>query len=129
MSEATEAAPIETRKRRFSLYLMFRTLVGLILAPTVGGAIILGGSALFGADGGGSPDVSSMMVIGAYLGLAYGIVPALAIGWPVHLILLQRQWTHPLVYIGLGAAIGISALFLMSLVGGSYNSIAGALLS
>jgi hypothetical protein len=123
MNDAPDAPPIEPGPHRFSLVLMLRTLAGLILAPTVGGAIILGGSTLFDKPG-GDPDVLSMATIGAYIGFAYGIVPALLIGWPIHLILLHKRWTHPLVYIGLGAGIGISALFLMGLADGAFDSVA-----
>jgi len=106
-----------TRARKFSVPLFLRTLVGLILAPIVGGGIVIGGTGLIDS-GGGDPQLGSLMFIGAYIGAAYGVAPALLIGWPIHLFLLRQRWTHPLVYIGLGAGIGVSALVLIGVLEG-----------
>jgi hypothetical protein len=107
---------------RFSLVKFARSLVGLILAPIAGGLIVILGYNLLGlawltATTGWPQDTVNILVssatIGAEGGAVLGVVPALVLGWPIHLLLRQRQ-THVLIYIALGAAMAVAGFFVLA---------------
>lgn len=98
----------------FSWWKFARTFVGLLLAPAVGGALgvtlamapeIFAGRDDFGAFPG-------LLWFGFAFGFILGALPALIIGWPLHLFLLRQRWTSIWVYIGLGAILGVAAMFI-----------------
>jgi hypothetical protein len=102
----------------FSWWKFGRTFLGLLLAPVVGGTI---GIVLFALPDlfAGSAEVGELIgltAFGAYFGAFFGIIPALLVGWPVHLLLLRQRWTPIWVYVGLGALIGMLALPLSGAV-------------
>ncbi len=90
-----------------------RTALGLILAPIVGGVIViamLDVGELVRSPGHSAGFLVTMAEISAFL----GVPPALVIGWPLHLLLLRTRMTHLPVYLGLGVVLGIVALLVMS---------------
>ncbi len=98
----------------FSWWKLARTFIGLLLAPVVGGGIgitlamtpdLVAGRDDFGA-------IPGLLWFGAAFGFILGALPALVIGWPLHLFLLSRRWTSIWVYIGLGAVLGFGAIFI-----------------
>jgi hypothetical protein len=97
-----------------------RSLAGLVLAPIFGGAISLGFLGIFGGGsiGAMASNAVGVAVMGAYVGALYGVIPALVIGWPIHLLLLRQRWTHPLAYAALGPALAVLAMILIALVMG-----------
>jgi hypothetical protein len=106
----------------FSIWLFLRTALGLILAPILGGAVGMAAFSFFDGVGkfeGWPRDISSIAFIGAYLGGVYGLLPALIIGWPIHLLLLRQRWTHPLVYIAIGPLLAGLAFIAIGLTTGA----------
>ena len=98
----------------FSWWKFARTFVGLLLAPAIGGAIGLLGFMIPDLASGSAPpdELLKLLWFGLAFGFILGAVPALLIGWPLHLFLLSRRWTSIWVYIGLGALLGVSAIFI-----------------
>lgn len=100
--------------RPFSWWKFARTLVGLLAAPAVGGAlglsvflipdIISGRDQYYG--------LGSLVWFGFAFGFLLGAIPALIVGWPLHLLLLRLRWTSIWVYSALGALLGLTALFI-----------------
>lgn len=98
----------------FSWWKLARTFVGLLLAPAIGGAIGLLAFMIPDLASGSAPpdELLKLLWFGLAFGFILGAVPALLIGWPLHLFLLSQKWTSIWVYIGLGALLGVSALFI-----------------
>jgi len=90
--------------------LWLRTLVGLILAPVAGGMVVMLG--MVAIDPPGFDDILSALAFGGFYGGILGGLPALLIGWPLHLLLLRQRWTSVWVYVGLGALIGVVGIFV-----------------
>jgi hypothetical protein len=109
--------------KTFRWPLFFRSLVGLILAPTVGGAAGMVGAELVSLAAqpsafGGTDNPFVALILGAYGGGILGAPGAIIFGWPLHLLLLKQRWTHLAVYVSLGAMLGVvSSLLVASLLG------------
>lgn len=114
MSEATQ---VSTPRDRPLLWL--RTLLGLLLAPVAGGMVVTGGMAVL--ESGGVADVLPAMMFGAFYGGVLGGLPALVIGWPLHLLLWKQGWTSVWVYISLGTVIGALGLFVTFPILGAFG--------
>lgn len=123
------STPVTTR--RFSLPLFLRSLTGLVLAPIVGGAICLGALGGFSGMSDGLSEMFSgifkLSVMGAYIGAFYGVIPALIIGWPIHLLFQRMGWTNVVVYMLVGAVLGVAAMMLAGLVMGDGIDVGGFL--
>jgi hypothetical protein len=99
----------------------WRTALGLLLAPVAGGGVglsvyaltsqLISGKPFFGAVA--QDTFLSALAIGIAFGGYIGSVPALVIGWPLHVLLLRRGWTHPLAYMALGLLIAFIAFALI----------------
>ena len=97
----------------FSVWKLLRTLAGLVLAPVAGGTIVMTGLASVDAfTQGRVQDLASSAVFGAIYGGMLGAIPALVIGWPLHLLLLKLRWTSVWVYMALGAVIGLGGIYV-----------------
>ena len=103
---------------RFRLPLFLRTLIGLALAPVVGGALMMVLMMIpdVARTGGTADDFLKMIMFGGMYGAAFGLPGALTLGWAVHLLLLKLRWTSVWVYVGLGALMGVVAFYAASLV-------------
>ena len=55
----------------------------------------------------------SSLAIGAVFGGYLGAVPSLVAGWPLHVLLLRKGWTHPLAYVVLGLLLAFLAFALI----------------
>lgn len=106
--DATAARP------PFSWWKLVRTLIGLVIAPSVGAALALSAFLIPDIVSGREQiiELGKLMWFGFAFGLILGGIPALIIGWPLHLFLLSRRWTSIWVYIGLGAVLGLTSLFI-----------------
>lgn len=102
----------------FSWITLSRTLLGLILAPVIGGAI--GTSILMipelVADPSELAEFDGLLLFGAYFGAIFGILPALLLGLPIHLGLLRQGWTSIWAYVGLGALLGMGGFWLTMII-------------
>ncbi len=98
---------------KFNRTLFARTLVGLILAPVVGGgtAMLVMGLTEATQPDFGIEELASIIMLGGIFGGIFGLVPALVLGWPIHLLLLRQRWTQVWFYIGTGAVLGVAAMF------------------
>jgi NO-binding membrane sensor protein with MHYT domain len=95
-----------------------RTVLGLVLAPAFGGIAAftaMGTPDLF-AGNAALDDMPALMVVGLLMGLEFGAIPALVIGWPLHVWLQRKGWRSVWVYAGLGAVIGVVGFFLTGAV-------------
>jgi hypothetical protein len=103
-----------TRRDRIVL-----TILGLVIAPVVGGVVVALGAVshfLIAQAGAGRLDASAIqqaitgapqfMAVAAMAGAVFGILPALLLGWPAHLLLNRRQWTSARTYALAGAPLG-----------------------
>jgi hypothetical protein len=94
-----------------------RSLVGLALAPIIGGAVVFGAIGVLELAK-GRIELLRMAGMGAYFGALFGAPAAVLIGWPIHLLLLKLRWTHVAVYVALGAALGIAGFLAAASVYG-----------
>jgi hypothetical protein len=108
----------EATKRDFSIGKFLRTLAGLLLAPVVGGALAMLGALLVESRGVRADEWSQGLFFGALAGGLLGVIPALLIGWPVHLLLLKLRWTSVWTYTGLGGLIGLGAVAISAMIPG-----------
>jgi hypothetical protein len=101
-----------TATRPFSPRVFLRTLTALAAAPIAGGAVV--GLLLTFLERGPITHIGDNIMGGVQIGIIAGLLPAIVIGYPVHLILLRLRWTHPLVYCVLGILIaGLAFAFMM----------------
>jgi hypothetical protein len=103
---------------KFSIWKLLRTLLGLLLAPSVGGAIVMCGIALTERDSG---DLTKALLIGGYIGLLLGGPGAILLGLPVHLLMWRQRWTSLWHYLGFGAVLGVAAYFGFGLAAGGVD--------
>lgn len=103
-----------TRRPPFSWPKLGRTLLGLILAPLVGGvvSVVLITIPTLVFDPTELAEAGGLILFGAYFGGLLGLAPALLLGLPVHLLLLKQGWTSIWAYIGIGALLGMGGFFL-----------------
>lgn len=99
---------------------LVRTLVGLVLAPLSGAAIVSVGLFLgLGLISGGPIQgllSGSVAATGAeMIAVRFGVIPALVLGWPVHLALLGLRWTQPGFYVALGCWVAIVGVIVATL--------------
>jgi hypothetical protein len=100
----SEAAGDATQNFRWPTF--FRSLVGFVLAPMIGGGLAFVGSTLSP----GNPIDGlrlSVFAIGAFGGLVLGMPISIFIAWPLHLFLLERHWTRLAFYIAPGALLAM----------------------
>lgn len=103
------------------------TIIGLIAAPIVGGAlgmpIFLTGLQLTGdlSSLPANPGLVSwvanflgLMIGGSMVGAVFGLAPAFLLGSPLHIFLVRSQHTGRIHYAALGGLIGVVAPFAMS---------------
>ena len=113
---------IDTAKaQRFKWPLFLRSLLGLTLAPVVGGALMIVGVTVpaLASEPEELADIPQMLLFGALFGGMFGLPGALTVGWGLHLLLLWRGWTSVWAYTGLGAALGVVCFFVAApLLGG-----------
>lgn len=104
----------------FSVWKLFRSLAGLILAPVAGGALVFGGLEFLDGFAFSRMDhVPEALMLGGYLGLIVGAPGAIILGWPLHLLMLRQRWTSVWAYLGFGALLGVAAFFVSAFVLGS----------
>jgi hypothetical protein len=109
-------APITAGSPRIDKRKLSITIGALLLAPAVGGTIVMAAIPLVNIHNWReAPSIASVALFGLRLGLGIGGPVALVIGFPLHLLLKKLGWTHPAVYVGLGAA-------LAALVGLAYTA-------
>lgn len=98
------------------------TIVGLIAAPVVGGVVgttCLAVYSVIANEGGHVRDMKtflmifSMVISGPWIGLLYGVAPALLIGWPVHTYLVRAGRNGLITYALGGAIIGFVGIAIM----------------
>lgn len=99
-----------------------RSLVGLMLAPVAGSAIAMTGYAMAAILHSVlmnrlPPDTLGvflrLVATGIEAGIRIGILPTLAVGWPLHSLLLRTGFIHLATYITFSAALGVAATQIM----------------
>ncbi len=100
---------------RFSWWKLARSFIGLLLAPALGAviAITLFMIPEYATSRESLADLPGVAGFAVLFGMLFGAIPALIIGWPLHLFLLSRRWTSIWVYCGLGAVLGVASVFVM----------------
>lgn len=93
----------EAEPKRFGLPLGYVTILALIISPIAGASMTMLCIALLASALQYQPfaDFGDAIVRGAFFGGAVGIVPALVLGLPAHVALLDKR------IIGLGPYIGV----------------------
>lgn len=77
-----------------------RSIGGLALAPIAGGAVAFAAESASELNFMALPRLAAL---GGYFGAIFGVLPALVIGYPIHVLLMRMKWTHPAIY----AAVGV----------------------